>query len=266
MRFKSLAALRRSERREIPLGNLPEGIRMARRAAEKAFLINELVRELHGDSLEWYGFTLGSADRPELVTDIGLPHNDLNLRVYTSLSPERIAAFREILPQTMVINGWIHSHGSLLVKQFSHVDERNHQVVMDFVAAGVRIPLAKREVPIEDLTVLVRGGFAEEDLARGSVSLITDAPIREATILETIYGSFCYAVVVGDDGWHEQEIHTREAGVLTGRARLYRKKAELILVDTDVSLGPLDRNALRDEVAVRIRPNSNPPVEMMERM
>ncbi len=266
MRFKSLSALRRPEGMEIRLGSLPRSISMARYASEKALRINELVRELHGDSLEWYGFTLGTIDEPELITDIGLPHNDLNLKVYTSLSPERIAAFRETLSKTTVINGWIHSHGSLLVKQFSHVDERNHQVVMDFVAAGLRIPLAKREVAVEELSFLVKGGFAQEDLVRGSVSLITDVPVREATILETVYGSFCYAVVVGDGGWHEQEIHTREAGVLTGRVQMNRVEAELTLVDTDRTVTAYDRDALREEVAAKIRPNSNPPIEMMERM
>jgi hypothetical protein len=266
MRFKSLAALKRPELKEIPLGTLPRRISMARYASEKAFQINELVRSLHGDSLEWYGFTLGVADKPEFIVDIGLPHNDLNLKTYTALSPERIAAFQEGLPEAVVINGWIHSHGSLMVRQFSHMDERNHRVVMDFVAAGLRIPLAKREVAIRDLVFLLKDRFVEEDLREGSVSLITDAPIREASIMETIYGSFCYAIVVGDGRWHAQEILTVKYGVLSGHARLGQQEAEMALVDTGRALGALEISALRAKVEAKIRPNANPPLETMERM
>jgi len=266
MRFRSLDALKRPELREITLGTLPRRISMARYAREKAFEINELVRALHGDSLEWYGFTLGTTDRPDLIEDIGLPRNDLNLKVQTALGSDRIAAFRETLPETLRINGWIHSHGALMYKRFSPTDERNHRVVLDFVAAGLRIPLAKREIAIKDLVFLQKGRFVEADLAEGSVSLITDAPIKEATIMETIYGSFCYAVVVGDEGWHEQEIHYREYGVLSGHARLSHKEAEITLVDTGRVLSPQDVRALSEEVERNIRPNTNPPVETMERM
>ena len=58
---------------------------MAQYAREKAFKINELVRTVHQDSLEWYGFTLGTTGNPDLITDIGLPRNDLNLQHYTTL-------------------------------------------------------------------------------------------------------------------------------------------------------------------------------------
>lgn len=266
MRFKSLAALKRPDLREVILGALPHNIAMTRYAAGKASRINELVRTLHGESLEWYGFTLASPETPEIIADIGLPQNDLNLKVYTALSPERIAAFQETLPDSLIINGWIHSHGALCYKHFSLMDEANHRVVMDFVASGLRIPIAKRQVAIKDLVFLLKDRFNDEDLAAGSVSLITDAPIREATIMETVYGSFCFAVVVGDDGWHEQEIHYREYGVLSGHARFSRQAAELTLVDTARVMSPSELSILRDEVEKKIRPNANPPVEMMERM
>jgi hypothetical protein len=266
MRFKSLSGLKRRELREVTLASLPRTISLARVARERAFRINEMVRTVHRESLEWYGFTLGTVDDPELITDIGLPRNDLNLQVYTSLSSERIAEFQESLPAGTVINGWIHSHGALMVKHFSHTDDRNHGVVLDYVAAGLKKPVAKREVAIKELVLLQKDRFVEDDLVRGSVCLITDVPIGEATIMETVYGSFCYAIVVGDEGWHEQEIHTREYGVLTGHARLSRREAEITLVDTGRALSELDIKNLREEVEQKIRPNTNPPVETMERM
>ena len=80
--------------------------------------------------------------------------------------------------------------------------------------------MAKREIAIKDLVFLQKDQFVEEDLAAGSVCLITDVPITAATIMETIYGSFCYAIVIGDEGWHEQQIHYRENGVLSGHTAL----------------------------------------------
>ncbi|NTW35815.1 MAG: hypothetical protein HGB17_06745 [Syntrophobacteraceae bacterium] len=266
MRLKSLSELKRRELREIPLATLPRTVLMTPYAREKAFRIGELVRSVHGESLEWYGFTLGSADRPDLITDIGLPRNDLNLQTYASLSPERIAEFQESLHKDTVVNGWIHSHGALAVKHFSHTDDRNHGVVLDYVAASLKKPVAKREVAIRDCVFLLKGHFVDEDLSRGSVCIITDAPIAEATIMETIYGSFCYAIVVGDEGWHEQEIHTREYGVLSGYSRMSHQAAEITMVDTGRTLNELEIGHLREEVEKKIRPNKNPPLELMERM
>jgi hypothetical protein len=266
MRFKSLSGLKRAELREISLATLPQSINMANYAREKAFKINELVRIVHEDSLEWYGFALGTTSNPELITDIGLPPNDLNLQDYTALSSERIAEFQESLPEGVIINGWIHSHGALIFKHFSKTDEKNHQVVLDFVGARLRKPVAKREIAIKDLVFLLKDQFVEEDLGAGSVCLITDAPITAATIMETIYGSFCYAIVIGDEGWHEQQIHYKENGVLSGHTALSSKGAEIMPVDTGRVLTRLDISALRDEVQEKIHPNTNPPVEMMERM
>jgi len=266
MRFKSLSELKRPELREISLATLPQSITMAHYAREKAFRINQLVLTVYEKSLEWYGFTLGTTGKPDLITDIGLPRNDLNLQDYTTLGSERIAEFQETLPEDTIINGWIHSHGALMYRHFSNTDEKNHLVVLDFVAASLRRPVAKREIAIKDLVFLQEDQFVEEDLAAGSVCLITDVPITAATIMETIYGSFCYAIVIGDEGWHEQQIHYRENGVLSGHTTLSSRKAEIILVDTGKVFTRLDISALRDEVEEKIQPNTNPPVEMMERM
>jgi hypothetical protein len=266
MRFKRLSELRRPELEEISLAALPHSIPMAAYAREKAFKINDLVRSVHKNSLEWYGFTLGAANAPDLIADIGLPRNDLNLRDYTAISAERITEFQDSLPEKVIINGWIHSHGALSYKYFSGTDEKNHLVVLDFVAAGLRRPVAKREIAIKDLVLLLKDRFAPEDLAEGSVCLITDAPITSATLMETIYGSFCYAIVVGDEGWHEQQIHYKENGVLTGRTIRSHRAADIVLVDSGRTLTPHDISVLKNEVETKIRPNTNPPVEKMERM
>lgn len=200
MRLRDLSKLKRPEPLTIKLGSLPQHILMAANAKDKAFKISELVREIFEESFEWYGFTLAHEDHKELIVDIGLPQNDLNLQDYTTLGSERIAEFQESLTEDLVINGWIHSHGALNYKHFSHTDEENNRTVLDFVAARTRKSLAKKEVGIQDMVLLQIDRFDKKDMEKGSVSLITDQPITEAKIMETIYGSFCYSIVIGEIG------------------------------------------------------------------
>lgn len=264
MRLKSLAALRRPGARELPLATLPAELRVARYAMVKALKINQLVREIHGDSYEWYGYTIGGRGDPEVIVDIGLPRNDQNLPDYTRIGPEAIAEYQESLPGDRVINGWIHSHGSLAYESFSSTDARNQGTVLDYVAALLRKPVAKREVVIKDLVLVTRDECTEEDLGRGSVSLITDRRITQATILETVYGGFCYAIVIGDDGWHKQEIHYKTRGILSGQTTVGRKEAALVLLETGRALTDGEVAILRDQVQGRIRPGTSTP-ERFER-
>jgi len=266
MRFKSLSDLKRQQYREVSLATLPQNIAITYYARARAFKINELVHTIHEDSLEWYGYTLAKIDKPELIVDIGLPKNDQNLLDYTTIGPKRIADFQESLPEDTIINGWIHSHGTLNYRHFSSTDEANHLTVLDFVNARLRKPVAKKEIAIQDLVLLVQDQFAEKDLEKGSVALITDEPVSEAMLMETVYGSFCFSIVIGDEGWHEQEIHYKEIGILTGQTTVSSQKVDIVLIDTGKSLTKSDISALSDEVEVKIRPNTNPPPEMVERM
>lgn len=266
MRFKDLSQLKRSEPLEVTLGSLPQHILMATYAKDKAFKINELVGIIFEESFEWYGFTLADKDHPELIVDIGLPQNDLNLYDYTALGSARIAEYQESLSEDIIINGWIHSHGALNYRNFSHTDEQNNRTVLDFVAARTRKQLAKKEVAIQDLVLLEKDRFEPKDMAKGSVSLITDGPITEAKIMETVYGSFCYSIVIGDEGWHEQQIHYQERGILTGHTTVSSQLGEIEFVDTDKSLTRLDIDALNEEVQKKIKPHTDPPPEVIERM
>jgi len=266
MRFKDLSHLKRPEPLTITLGNLPQHILMTKYAKDKAFKISERVGAIFEKSFEWYGFTLANTDHPELITDIGLPQNDLNLQDYTTLGSQRIAEFQESLPEDLLINGWIHSHGDLNYRHFSKTDEQNHVTVLDFVAARTRKPLAKKEIAIQDLVLLEKDRFVETDLERGSICLITDGPITEAKIMETIYGSFCYSIVIGDKGWHEQEIHCREMGILSGHTTVRSQAANIEFVDTGRSLSQSYINELSNEVEEKIKAHTDPPPEMIERM
>lgn len=265
MRFKSLADLKRREPREVVFATLPQEIPITRFALDKAFKINELVRAAFQESFEWYGFTLGERTRPEVILDLGLPANTENVADYVSLAPERIAAYQETLPPDLVINGWIHSHGRMEVRRFSAIDEENQRTVLNFVTPRLRRPVAKREIVIDHLVCLVKGRFQDRDLEKGSVSLITDAPVGEATLMETVYGSFCYALVIGDDGWHHQEIHYQHRGILTGHTVVESRAAELRLLETERRLSAEDIRRLREEVQEKIQPITYKP-EIIERM
>ncbi len=265
MRFRGLAELKRAGGYEATLARLPEQMPMARSALAKAFKISELVRAVHNDSYEWYGFTIAGRGDPEIIVDIGLPANDQNLLDYTRVSSEAIAAYQEALPQGQVINGWIHSHGSLPYAQFSLTDERNQVAVLDYVTALLRKPVAKKEILIRDLTILVKGRWTEKELEQGSVALITDAPITEARIIETIHGGFCYAIVIGDAGWHRQEIHYRRRGILSGRTTDDKREADVVLVDTGGHLTGAEIQVLEQEVRIKIQPGVAVPRERFER-
>jgi hypothetical protein len=149
---------------------------------------------------------------------------------------------------------------------FSHTDEENHATVLDFVTARLRKTVAKKEIPIQDLQLLVKDGFEEKELEEGSVSLITDAVVSEAILMETIYGGFSYSIVIGDEGWHEQEIHYKERGLISGHSHVSKKSADLILIDNGRSLTQAEIIALGKEVAEKIQPTTNPPTEIIERM
>ena len=266
MRFKSLSDLERRKPKEVILATLPQEISITRYAKDKAFKISKLVREIHDESYEWYGFTLAGKDNPELITDIGLPRNAQNLEEYATINPEGIAEYHDSLAEDTLINGWIHSHGALHYTHFSHTDEENHATVLDFVTARLRKTVAKKEIPIQDFQLLVKDEFEEKELEQGSVSLITDAVVSEAILMETIYGGFSYSIVIGDEGWHEQEIHYKERGVISGHSHVSKKRADLVLVDNGRSLTQADIHALSEEVEEKIQPNTNPPTEIIERM
>jgi hypothetical protein len=256
LRFKSLAALKRPPLRELTLAALPVKIRLAEYARQKAFKINDLVRSLYQDSYEWYGFTLGRQDDPELIVDLGLPKNDQNILQSARVQPDKIAAYQESLPPDHLINGWIHSHGSLNLQQFSAIDAENQVTVLDYVTAGLRRPIAKQEIFIDQVSLLVKGGFTDEDLKAGSVTIITDKPVSEVRLLETVYGGFSYSIVIGDDGWHHQAIYYKKRGILSGQTAVSHQKADMVVVDTGRILTPADIASLTAEVKEKIHPET----------
>jgi hypothetical protein len=267
VRFKALGDLARPSPREIRLANLPEQVAITDFAKAKAFLVSELVQRVHGAAYEWYGFTLGERRHPEVIVDVGLPDNDENKENYTSTSPEGIAAYQETLPVGLVINGWLHSHGELEHHDFSLVDDVNQTTVLDYVTTLLMLPVAQKEVIIEDLALLVMGeenspamsptraqNEGQASSTPASVTLLTDVPIGRAQLLETVYGGFCFAIVIGDEGWTQQEIHYKTRGILTGETQTSHRQADLAVVKSGRILTASDQEALEEEVRERLRP------------
>jgi hypothetical protein len=252
MRFKALGNLTRTAPREVVLASLPEQVLITDYAKAKAFLVSELVRRVHEAAYEWYGFTLGERGRPEVIVDVGLPDNEENQENYTSISPELIAAYQESLPPGLVINGWLHSHGTLEYRHFSPTDEVNQAAVLDYVTSLIMMPVAQKEVVIRDLALMVMG--EGETPATASVTLFTDVPVGRAQLFETVYGGFCFAIVIGDEGWSRQEIHYKKRGILTGETMVSHREADLMEVHTGKIITSSAREALELEVKERLRP------------
>lgn len=266
MRLKKLSNLKRSTLLEVPLGSLPDRVRMTGYARTKAFAVSALVRELYGESYEWYGFTLGQVERSEVITDIGLPRNATNLLQYTRLDPADLLAFQGELGAGRLINGWIHSHGDLQYHGFSPVDEANHRTVLEYVASRVRRPVVKREIRIEGLTVLQDTAWDPEQLKEGHVTVLSDVPVGRVRILETVYGSYCFAVVIGDAGWMQSQIVTKMRGILTGLTLYGSTEAPLEVQEPTRGLTALEKENLRQEVQRKIRPPGSHPPEHLERL
>jgi hypothetical protein len=72
--------------------------------------------------------------------------------------------------------------------------------------------------------------------------------------LETVYGGFCFAIVIGDEGWTRQEIHYKTRGILTGETQTSHRQADLTVVKGGKILTPSDHEALEEEVRERLRP------------
>ncbi len=266
MRFKTLKQLQRRKPYEVRLCNLPEVVTIDSYAKEKAYRINELVYEVHGEIVEWYGFTLATKSEPRIITDIGLPRNEENLQQHTSIAPEMIARYQETLPGHLVINGWIHSHGDLEFRRFSETDNENNITVLEFAYTSIKKQIAKKEVKIKQWSFLVENEYSDEDFRSGNACLITDVPITSARLFETVYGGFCFCLVIGNDGWHEQQIYYKKRGILTGESFVDKKEAELKIVDSGRKLSNAEISALEKKVRENIHPVTAPPPERLERM
>lgn len=252
--IESLDDLQEPDAESVRFDELPETVTMTDYALEKAYTVNDLVQEpdVYGRSVEWYGFTVAHEDRPEVIVDIGLGENASNRRSYTSIDAEDIATFENALPDEYLINGWIHSHADLGLQAFSGTDDRNHRTVLEYVTTRLRDPVAKREIPIEDLALEQDGDYSPADLDDGTVTVVTDAPVQDATILEEVQGGFSYGIVVGDERWHEQEIHYKEEGTVSGYRDVWHTDADIDLLETEQAFTEDDRAALKEEVKEKI--------------
>ena len=67
-------------------------------------------------------------------------------------------------------------------------------------------------------------------------------------------GGFSYAVVIGDSGWHEQEVFYNRTSILTGNQRVTKRESGLLVVETGTVLTTGDIESLEDEVREKIKP------------
>ncbi|MFA5084539.1 MAG: hypothetical protein WC475_04155 [Candidatus Paceibacterota bacterium] len=253
MKIQSLSQFDKKEKLEIILDKLPEKVRITDYALVKGFKVNELVKKIHHSSYEWYGFLIGERSNPGLVTDIGIGKNDANNSAYTRIAPEEIQKFLEEMNGNRLINGWIHSHGNLGFRQFSGTDDGNMKTVLSFVASATRKPIAKKEIIVNDISIVTED-YTKSELKKGTLTLITNKKIEKPKILETVYGGFSYSIVIGDEGWHEQEISCEKYSLFTDKKENTSEKSDLEVIATGKTLSKEDVNALQKDVKEKIRP------------
>ena len=261
MIIKDLRELRKREGLEIILGELPNKVKITDYALEKGFKINELVREIYGRSYEWYGFLIARMKEPEIIIDIGLPKNKENDYSYTSVDPEGIGKFLDELrknsKEEYFINGWIHSHGRLNYRRFSYIDQENMKKVLNFVSSFTTRPIAKKEIIINNLTVVTKNkGPIEEILKKdkGSITIVTQKEPGEIKIFDTIYGAFAYSIVIGDERWSEQEIMYRKYSLISKIDEYWTNETEIELIQTNKRISDREIEALKKEIDEKINP------------
>ncbi|MBU0666917.1 MAG: hypothetical protein ABIC91_08620 [Nanoarchaeota archaeon] len=253
-RINSLSELKKSDITEIILESLPRKIQITEYAKDKAYEISKLVRQKYYSSYEWYSFTIANKDNPELIIDVGLGKNDQNLLSYCKITPENIDKFRELLSDDLVINGWLHSHGNLNFRHFSGTDDNNQITVLRYVYSLLKKPIMKKEILIKDLSLLVANEYTDDDLIKGSVTAITDNKIDSLKFLQTIYGGFSYAIVIGDEGWHEQEIYYLQKPLFQDEKITKIVNPEIEIIKTDQVFTWKDKFALQKEIKEKIQP------------
>lgn len=255
MRLSSLKSLEKKKLEKVVINAMPKQITITDYAKEKAFKVNELVKEAFDGSYEWYGFLLAKSKKPHIITDIGFGKNSQNQYAYTKIDPESIDEFRNSLDADIIINGWIHSHGNLGLKHFSGTDDRNQETVLSYVCSLLKKPIEKIEIPIENIEFLIDNQYKKKDLKGGTVTIVSDNEISQARIFETIYGGFSYAVVIGDEGWSHQEIHYTIKSLLTRKSKeSIKKNAKIVTLKTDNKLSKKDIKALKKEVKKKFEP------------
>ncbi len=103
--------------------------------------------------------------------------------------------------------------------------------------------------------MLLEGQYSTEDLKKGSIALITDAPVGSVRLLDTIVGGFSYAIVIGDSGWHQQKISYKMTSMLSGTTtKSYLSPETIEFIPTDKSFNFRAKAKLRREVKEKIKP------------
>lgn len=251
-------AQQRKNKTIVELDELPTSVHMTTYAVDKAFAVNKLVRELYNKSYEWYGYLLATEKEPELAVDVGLPKNAMNHLGGTGLDPREIEIYRRSLPQDYFINGWIHSHGDLGFRQFSGTDDRNQPVMLNYVCSKRMTPIRKEALALDHLYIETKEHIGKEEellsLHMPGVELEGVARAR-AKLYELILGGFSYAVVIGDEGWTNQEVYHKERKMVTGKNN-YKKieDAQLNTVNQGREFTLLDLARLQEKVRETIDP------------
>ena len=252
---------------EEPPLPIPSTVRIGDGALDKAQRICDLVKKIHGISMEWYGFMISKKDRPDTVIDIVIGHQESNA-AHTQMDGASISEVSHRVQTSMpdsLITGWIHSHANFGTI-FSETDQNNMETVLNSVYLNTRTPT---RVPYQLIEGEMNITYDQAGkLATISGSLDTDMhvqvqgiPVRNYNnlairMLQPVLVGWSYSLVVNEKGNRSGHVNCKKEYPLDKHVELWNYPAPVEVVNgialqiDDTSL----ENELRQYVKRPVRP------------
>jgi len=255
---------------------VPQSMKIAKGAMDKAHAICKLVKEANGNSAsEWYGYLIARADSPEIVRDLYLPeqasgaaHTSL-MGAMVAVAPHNVEA--EFGKQYAIV-GWIHSHADFSTF-FSSVDENNMLTVLNGVQMNTRQLGWRPWEIIQGNSILEKGAKGElivsgaletdpkivlpKDLAAKLLAAnLTQAEIKNLyQCLQPVFVGFSYSIVVNDAGHKRADVTYIEWLPKESRfsAPWKKENAEVEVLEGEQHGLLIDEDALLQEIRRKVR-------------
>lgn len=236
---------------------IPGTVRIGDGALNKAQLICDLVRKVHGIPMEWYGFMVSKKDNPDTVIDIVIGHQESNA-AHTQMDGAAISEVSHHVQTTMpdtIITGWIHSHADFATV-FSGTDLHNMKTVLNSVYLNTRTPTHSPFRLVEGDMTITHDPDTRDVTFVGSLDTDIDVQVRgihaedfNAITLrawQPVLVGWSSSIVVNENGDHAGHVNYKKELPL-GKDIEFGDYETTVEVIAGMTL-PLDARALENEV------------------
>lgn len=252
---------------------LPETVSIGKGALDKAYAVCRLLKEVRGSSSEWYGLMLSTLDKPEVVRDFVFGKQESGA-AHTEIDGEEVGKLTDLATKRgkdWIVNGWIHSHGGLATF-FSGTDDTNMKTVLNSIYLNTRKSFKKSYNLIEGKKTLSYDKAKKEVLMKGALKTdpeiclalpsskglekITQEQLKKIIKIkfkEPVLSGWSYSIVVNDAKDKKGHINYKEELPQKDQSRTWDKSANIIVVDEPIYEIKLDEDALKKEIAEKIK-------------